>query len=138
MPELDCPCGTGDPYDECCGPLHRRAREAATAEELMRSRYSAYVVGDVAHLRRTWHPEHRPEQIGRTGDEQWLGLRVLRIRDGGEHDDRGVVEFVARFRSGGLDRTLHEVSRFVRLTTADDHEGPSGRWVYLRGREVTA
>lgn len=114
----------------------------------MRSRYSAYVVGDIAHLRRTWHPDHRPEELTRTGDETWLGLQVLRTRDGGPDDERGTVEFIARFRSGGMDRTLHEVSRFVRLDPADQpaddqpadddaEDGPLGRWVYLRGRDVS-
>lgn len=138
MPDLDCPCGSGSTYDDCCGPLHRRQREATTAEQLMRSRYSAYVVGDAAHLVRTWHPEHRPDQLVLDGGEQWLGLEVLRTRDGGPDDERGVVEFRARFRRGGLDHTLHEVSRFVRLPDDADAGGPhEGRWVYLRGRDVS-
>ncbi|MEO5854132.1 MAG: YchJ family metal-binding protein [Nocardioides sp.] len=49
----DCPCGTGLPYDACCGRLHRGAAAAITAEELMRSRYAAYAVGDLDHVFRT-------------------------------------------------------------------------------------
>ena len=44
MLTVDCPCGSRQRYDACCGRLHRRAAEAETAEELMRSRYAAYAL----------------------------------------------------------------------------------------------
>ncbi|MGZ4607464.1 MAG: YchJ family protein, partial [Blastococcus sp.] len=50
MPQRRCPCGTGLPYDECCGPLHDGTSAAATAEQLMRSRYAAFAVGDTGYL----------------------------------------------------------------------------------------
>ena len=49
-----CPCGTGQSYVDCCGALHSGARTAATAEQLMRSRYSAFAVSDEDYLLRTW------------------------------------------------------------------------------------
>src|SRR3954451_8522160 len=58
-----CPCGSGERDDVCCGRLHRGEAEAATAEELMRSRYSGYAVGDLDHVFRTWHPRTRPVTI---------------------------------------------------------------------------
>lgn len=123
-----CPCGSGRSGAECCEPLHRRDATAATAADLMRSRYSAFVRGDTDYLLWSWHPDHRPEQVALDGDEEWLGLEIVNTRAGGPDDERGVVEFIARFRSGGAPRTLHEVSRFVRL---------DGRWVYLKGRDVS-
>ena len=59
MHRPECPCGSGTPYDACCGVLHRGERQAATPEELMRSRYSAYALGDLgyadqAHFGRDW------------------------------------------------------------------------------------
>lgn len=128
-----CPCLTGLPYGECCGPLHAGARPAATAEALMRSRYSAFTVGDAPYLLQTWHPATRPASLELDHDQQWRRLDVLATRGGGPFDDDGVVEFVATFRSGagpgGRGRLhergqLHEVSRFVR-------EG--GRWFYVDG-----
>jgi SEC-C motif-containing protein len=121
-----CPCGSGERYDACCGRLHRRAAEAATAEELMRSRYAAYAVGHADHLFRTWHPRTRPPEIAlqAEGGLTWLGLEIVDTAAGGPADDTGEVEFVARHRAGDVEGVLHERSRFVRR---------AGRWVYLDG-----
>jgi len=94
----------------------------------MRSRYSAFVRGDEAYLLWSWHPEHRPTSVDVRGAEQWTGLEIVATRAGGMDDDKGTVEFTAHFVAGGAPRTLHEVSRFVRL---------DGRWVYLKGRDVS-
>ena len=126
MPD-PCPCGSGAPYGDCCGPVHRRVVDPSTATELMRARYSAFARRDETFLLDSWHPEHRPASVEFPGDEQWLGLEVLAATAGGAEDDRGTVEFRAHFVVGGVPRTLHEVSRFVRL---------DGRWVYLKGRDV--
>ena len=115
-----CPCGRGDTYAVCCGPLHTGESVAATAEQLMRSRYSAYVVGDAAYLVRTWHPRNRPDPLEVAPDPGWLRLEVLGTSGGGEDDETGEVEFVATH----VDGPLHERSRFVRR---------AGRWVYLDG-----
>ena len=115
-----CPCGRGDTYAVCCGPLHTGESVAATAEQLMRSRYSAYVVGDAPYLVRTWHPRNRPDPLEVAPDPGWLRLEVLDTSEGGEDDETGEVEFVATH----VDGPLHERSRFVRR---------AGRWVYLDG-----
>lgn len=116
---MRCPCGAGPDLDRCCGRYLRGEAEPPTAEALMRSRYTAYVVGDDAYVVRTWHPATRPATVG---DEvvPWLGLDVLAVDRGGLLDAEGEVEFVARYRGG----SLHERSRFVRV---------DGRWVYLDG-----
>ena len=117
-----CPCGSGRPYAACCGPLHD-GEPAPTAEALMRSRYSAYVLGRTDHVFRTWHPRTRPDDLA-TPPMTWLGLEVVRTEDGGPDDDTGVVEFLARHQGPrGVER-LHEVSRFERRR---------GRWVYVDG-----
>lgn len=115
-----CPCGTGEPYAVCCGPLLRAEVLAETAEALMRSRYTAYAVGDVAHLLRTWHPRTRPTDVDLDG-VTWTALSVLRVQDGRPDDDTGIVEFVASWSGPRGTGRLHEVSRFERR---------AGRWLY--------
>jgi SEC-C motif-containing protein len=119
-----CPCGNAAGYARCCGPLHEGAA-AATAEQLMRSRYSAYVLGREEYLLASWHPSTRPARLDLAAQQPaptWLGLGVKRHESEGDH---AVVEFVARLRyGGGSARRMHEVSRFVR---------ERGRWFYVDG-----
>jgi SEC-C motif-containing protein len=115
-----CPCGTGALYAACCGPLHEGNQTARTAEQLMRSRYAAFVVGDTAYLARTWHPRTRPADLEAANGVAWQGLTVLATADGREDDSVGEVEFTAA-HDGGV---LHERSRFIRR---------AGRWVYVDG-----
>lgn len=105
---IDCPCGAGD-YASCCQPLHRGLRYAESPEQLMRSRYSAYALGEDDYVFRTWHPRTRPDDVHT--ETTWLGLRLIDA-----HDD--IVEFEATHADG----VLHEVSRF---------EQRRGRWVYV-------
>lgn len=125
-----CPCLSGDTYGACCGRYHSGAATAPTAEALMRSRYSAFAVGDEAYLLATWAPRTRPESAG-VGDEQWRRLDIHRTERGGPFDTTGVVEFTAHYRSpsaGTRGAALHETSRFERT---------DGRWYYVDGaREV--
>jgi SEC-C motif-containing protein len=120
----ECPCGSGRNYLECCGPLHHGERQAATAEEMMRSRYSAYARADADYLFRTWHPRTRPHEISPDSGIVWSGLEVLDTDAGGEGDESGEVEFLAHFESAGRVDTLHERSRFERR---------AGRWFYVDG-----
>src|SRR5687767_4517162 len=90
----DCPCNSPGAYLQCCGrwhsgPLHLLAPDA---EVLMRSRYSAYVLGDLDYLLETWHPRTRPERLDPDPpDLRWLGLEVRRHV---QQDGRATVEFV--------------------------------------------
>ena len=117
-----CPCGSGRTYAGCCGPLHAGTAHAATAEALMRSRYSAFVLGRVGYLEASWHASTRPAGLTLEPGQKWLGLEVKRHRV--IDADHAEVEFVARSRIGGRGVRLHETSRFVR-------EG--GRWYYVDG-----
>lgn len=116
-----CPCDSGQPYATCCAPWHAGVNEgvhAPTPEALMRSRYSAYVLGLIDYLLATWHPSTAPGELELTS-VKWLGLEVRHAQADG---DAGVVAFVARCREAGRAQRMHETSRFVRL---------NGRWYYL-------
>lgn len=118
-----CPCGSGRAYAACCGRAHG-GQAAASAEALMRSRYSAYVLGLEAYLLATWHPTTRPAglELDAGPAPKWLGLEVKRQV---EIDDcHAAVEFVARYRVAGRGQRLHETSRFVR---------EDGIWFYIDG-----
>ena len=119
---MTCPCGSGAPYDDCCGRYHRGAATAPTAEALMRSRYSAFAVGDPAYLLRTWHPSTRPRTLTLDPDQQWSRLVVLAGTGGGLLDTEGTVEFRALWVHRGRSDALHERSRFVR---------EDGQWLYV-------
>lgn len=118
-----CPCG-GARYDACCGALHRGARQAATAEELMRSRYAAYAVGEPAHLFRTWHPRTRPRDVTTDRGLRWTGLRILDTVAGGAADATGVVEFEATFDAATGPGRVHERSAFSRRASRWVYDGP--------------
>lgn len=120
-PKTDaCPCG-GASYQTCCAPFHEGARIPETAEQLMRSRYCAYVLGNDDWLRRTWHPDTRPEGELSDAAAKWLGLEVRRHEANG---DAAIVEFIARYKIGGRAHRMHEISRFVR---------ENGNWYYVDG-----
>lgn len=93
----------------------------------MRSRYSAYVLMELAHLRRSWHPDTLPADLQPAPDSRWLGLKIKAIEAGGASDQHGKVEFVARFKVNGRGHRLHEISRFERL---------NGLWVYVDGELI--
>ncbi|MDB5970568.1 MAG: hypothetical protein JWQ90_3018 [Hydrocarboniphaga sp.] len=125
-----CPCDEQRLYASCCAPLHEGA-VARSAEALMRSRYSAYVLKLEPYLLATCHPSTRPESLAfGDGDLQapkWLGLKILR-HETAPDGDTALVEFVARFRvGGGSAQRMRETSRFLRV---------DGRWLYLDGDVV--
>jgi SEC-C motif-containing protein len=117
-----CPCGSGEPYGECCGRCHRGESVAATAEQLMRARFSAFAVGDPAYLLRTWHSTTRQADPRLDPHQRWTRLQIVTTAGGGFLDGEGTVEFRAHYRLNGRPGHLDERSRFVR---------EAGRWVYL-------
>ena len=122
-PSVDrCPCGADAPYADCCGRFLDGGQFPATTEALMRSRYVAYVQRRADYLLRTWHSTTRPKALDFSTDNgHWLGLKVIRVVADRAEDERGTVEFVARYKVGGKAQRLHEISRFVR---------EAGGWVY--------
>jgi SEC-C motif-containing protein len=129
---LICPCrGPAEPavrYSDCCRRYHHGALQlqAPTAEALMRSRYSAFVLDQLDYLLATWHAGTRPSALEPNPPGlRWLGLEVKRHEVDTFDPDRASVEFVARSKpTGGRAHRLHEKSRFVR-------EG--GHWFYVDG-----
>jgi SEC-C motif-containing protein len=123
--EAPCPCGLPARYAACCGRWHAGALhlQAPDAEALMRSRYSAYVLGLSDYLRDTWHPSTRSSALTlESPGPRWLGLELRRhVQRDADHAE---VEFVARFKQDGRATRLHETSRFVR---------EAGRWYYVDG-----
>jgi SEC-C motif-containing protein len=120
-----CPCGNAAGYAVCCGPLHGGAA-ALDAEQLMRSRYTAYVLQREDYLLATWHASTRPATL-RLAMQQpqpsWLGLdvRACHVID----TSHATVEFIARYRlGGGRAQRQHELSHFLR---------EDGRWFYVDG-----
>ena len=129
-----CPCG-GGAYGSCCGPLIAGEQLAVTAQQLMRSRYSAFALGArdpgaIGHLLRT-HPEPGQTEAARRQslkescrNIQWTSLDVLDCQNGGPLDQIGTVTFQAHWRDRGRrEGVLKECSRFGR--------GESGEWLYL-------
>ncbi|WP_448809795.1 YchJ family protein [Agromyces bauzanensis] len=117
-----CPCLSGETFGACCGRFLAGIAEAPTAEQLMRSRYTAFGVGDADYLLATWHPSTRPAALELDPAMRWLRLDIVRRERGGPLDRDGVVEFRAHYRHDGERGELHEVSTFVR---------EDGRWRYL-------
>jgi SEC-C motif domain protein len=135
MKPVECPCGGASPerrtsdraplYAECCGRFIEDGALPANAMELMRSRYTAYALGNTPYLRMTWAENTCPADLDASGDTgtRWLGLQIKRHVRLDEH--HAEVEFVARYKTGGRAHRLHETSRFIR--------NAQHRWLYVDG-----
>jgi SEC-C motif-containing protein len=128
MNKSSCPCESGLPYAACCGALHRAFDEngrlqARTAEALMRSRYSAYVLNLLPYLRASWHHSTRPAELAPNEPGlKWLGLQIKQRLQ--QDESHASVAFVARSKLAGRAFRLQELSRFVR---------EDGQWFYVDG-----
>lgn len=127
-----CPCCSGKEFDQCCEPIIKAEKTAPTAEALMRARYTAYTLADIDFIRDSMHPRTRKEfqdEPTRQWAEKskWLGLEIQETRDGGEGDEKGLVEFIARFESDGEEKEHHEMAEFEK---ADD------TWYFVDGKPV--
>ena len=111
-----CPCGSGDPYDDCCGRLHRERQppQRPTADALAVQRLR---LGDRDYLLRTWHPAHAPSELVLDDELRWMRLDVTDVRRGGFLDVDGEVEFTAHYRSTGC-AAYARAQPFVRETAA--------------------
>lgn len=120
-----CPCGSDRRLGECCGRFIDGPALPRTAEQLMRSRYTAYALGRIDYLRATWHASTCPPDLAPDLAVKWIGLRILSTEAGGATDETGHVEFVARYKIQGRAHRLYERSRFL----LED-----GLWRYLDGK----
>lgn len=118
-----CPCGTGRKHEECCGPLLAGARPAATAEELMRSRFTAHVARDWRYLHATYRPTARKPYVEEDAVEiPWTRL-VVHAHEPGSSPDQAFVDFSAYYATEEGEQALHEKAEFARS---------EGRWLYTR------
>ncbi|MBK4783226.1 MAG: YchJ family protein [Pantoea sp. Pent] len=123
-----CPCYSGEQYSLCCQPFLNGQQTPQRAEQLMRSRYSAYVMQNAAWLVETWHPSQRVAGLETLLSEsfattEWLGLNVTRGNHG-SHENEAFVTFFARYLEKDRTCSLYECSRFLR----EDQ-----RWYYVYG-----
>jgi SEC-C motif-containing protein len=124
---MNCPCDSGHQFDQCCGQFISHRKLPENAQQLMRSRYSAYVLLLKDYLVESWHPHHRPQELVLHKDIKWLGLALIDFQSG---ERTATVEFEARLLQAGKVDALHEISRFVLerdhwLYTSGDHLAPS-------------
>ncbi|MEC7640987.1 MAG: YchJ family protein [Nitrospinota bacterium] len=131
----ECPCGTAFLYTDCCGPIIRGTSHADTAEDLMRSRFTAFAKGKWDYLEKTSHPSERQEENSSSPklhekDILWTKLEILDVMNGGVLDEEGEVSFIAYYAEDGEEKTLRETSKFIK---------ENGRWYYSQRRsQVTA
>jgi SEC-C motif-containing protein len=131
--DAPCACTSGKTFAACCAPYLRGTTPAPTAEALMRSRYSAYVLNQIDYIAATDHPSRRGEfnreaAVAWATKSQWQGLEVVASEAGGADDQTGMVEFIARFHLNGADHAHRERSEFSRV---------EGRWHYVDGQTPT-
>ncbi|QNR87167.1 hypothetical protein H9N25_13820 [Pedobacter riviphilus] len=121
---MNCPCGSGVAFNQCCQPYHLKVKKAPTAEALMRSRYSAFVVADAAYLYDTTHRSKRKGHsesayLSSAKNTKWLKLEIV-------FSDFDTVEFKAYYLNKKFQtEVLHEKSNF-RLE--------DGQWYYVDGK----
>ena len=123
-----CPCGSLQSYQTCCEPLHQGQQQAQTAEQLMRSRFTAFCKGQVEYLIESLHPSKRQADDRQVlskniAHNQWLSLKILGQKNGTSQDVQGSVEFVAFYQNQEPGQ-LHELSQFIK---------EEGQWFYLEG-----
>ena len=124
----ECPCGSVFPYTDCCGILIRGTTVADTAEDLMRSRYTAHVVKEWDYLVQTRRSDERKDlQDLATANKgvEWKKLEVWHSHKGGQADEEGEVTYSATFEKDGKTETLKETAIFLK---------EKGRWVYCGER----
>lgn len=124
-----CSCASGRPFADCCQPFLEGRSQPQTAEQLMRSRYTAFAVGAIDYLQQTLTPDTRDEfDRDHVNDwaskSQWLGLEVLNVERGQPNDNEGWVEFVATFALGSQTHRHHETGYFRKV---------EGQWFYESG-----
>ena len=127
MTQDQCPCGSAKALADCCGPFHDGSALPQTAEQLMRSRYSAFALEKIEYLKETLWPKYQagfdPFATAKwAADNHWAGLKIIETDKGTAGDRDGTVLFEARYLSGGALHTHMELSRFRKA---------KGRWYYV-------
>ena len=122
-----CPCGSKKPLEACCGPYLEGKADAPSPEALMRSRYTAYSLGDLDYIQRTMKG-NALQRFNKAASEKalekttWVQLTVLQATEEG---DTGTVQFIASFQQDGRNDTMHEISTFKKIDE---------KWYYIDGQ----
>lgn len=134
---MRCPCSSGESLGNCCARylgtedgVGGSPAFPPTAEALMRSRFSAFALGDADYLLRTWHPDERPDSLELDSDQQWYLLEILGTTRGAPFDSDGVVSFRAHYRSAAnrkLRDSFTETSSFAKV---------GQQWLYIKALEI--
>jgi SEC-C motif-containing protein len=123
--ESSCPCGSGQKFSACCEPIIKQQRVATTAEQVMRSRFTAHVIQDAAHLHRTYLPTANQPYVAEeeNGEPmQWTRL-VIHSHEPEVKPNMSYVDFSAYYREGNGEQVMHEKSEFLRV---------NGAWLFNR------
>ena len=123
-----CPCGSGKTYSDCCEPFILKRQNPKTPEQLMRSRYTAYTQVNIDYIADTmcgpaavnFDPNASKQWAE---DAKWVGLSIVNVSD--VKDNKGYVEFIARYKQRGKMDAIHENSEFHFI---------EGRWFYVNGQ----
>jgi SEC-C motif-containing protein len=129
---MDCPCG-GKSFETCCAPFIKGEQSPKTAEELMRSRYTAYTQAEVEYIKNTTIPKDQKEFDLKAAESwakesQWLGFELLAKEAGEASDDKGSIEFIARYKADGKIENHHELATFVKIKDV---------WFFEDGKVIT-
>lgn len=126
MTSSDCPCGRKKTYELCCGIAHKNLSNVKTAEDLMRSRYTAFTLANGDYLMLSQHTttrelDRKQEITDWAWSVEWLRLEIISSFDGQPTDDEGTVEFRAHYKENGKEKYIYEISRFIK---------ERGKWKY--------
>jgi SEC-C motif domain protein len=131
MPSPSCPCGSKQTYALCCQPLHQQKQHATEPEQLMRSRYSAFVKGEFNYLIATHHPEHlqglTAAALAQSPEVNWLGLEVVTSTKD-LSNNAAKVSFKAWYLDKGQLDAIFENSEFI---------FEQGQWFYSQGQQFS-
>jgi SEC-C motif-containing protein len=127
-----CPCNSGKSYNECCSPLIEGKRDAATPEELMRSRYTAFVQVNIDYIEETMQGAalkifNKQATMDWAEKVEWLGLTIIDASQLAPDAKIGLVEFVAKYKVQNKQQCMHEISKFCKK---------DNRWFYVDGKQI--
>ncbi|MDM8529423.1 YchJ family metal-binding protein [Anaerolineales bacterium HSG24] len=138
-PNATCPCGRGLKYKQCCRPLHR-GRTALTAEVLMRSRYTAYIIGDMNYIIETTHPNgplYRSDRVAWLTElrffcqrTQFVRLDILDVTEEATAEDNSGQAWVT-FRA-----TLTQQKQDASFTERSLFKRHHNMWKYFSGEHL--
>lgn len=131
--QLLCHCGSPIDFEQCCDRYIEQSKQPKTAEQLMRSRFTAFKLKKYQYLIDTHQVEPPNDLSSFDSKVKWLGLKIVATDLGSTSDNSGTVEFVAFYQtSNDIDNNiieqLHEKSRFKKV---------NNRWMYINGEPLS-